>query len=116
MILDWTGAYSDPDAYLSPLLSCEKFIINNCLKGESVFSGSFWASEKVEKLFKESENLEGFERLNKLLAIEKIASESLPYIPIWTSSQKAWSQNNISKPIFNGAGIIKMSELLKNEK
>ncbi len=116
VILDWTGAYSDPEAYLSPLLSCEKFIENHCLKGESVFSGSFWASEKVEKLFKESESLEGVARLNKLLEIEKLASKSLPYIPIWTSSQKAWAQNNISKPIFNGAGIIKMSELLKNEK
>ena len=61
-------------------------------------------------------NLEGVARLNKLLEIEKIASKSLPYIPIWTSSQKAWSQNYISKPIFNGAGIINMSELLKNEK
>ena len=116
VILDWTGAYSDPEAYLSPLLSCEKFIGNNCLKGESVFSGSFWASEKVEKLFKESENLEGVERLNKLLEIEKIASKSLPYIPIWASSQKAWAQKYISKPVFNGAGIINMSELVKNEK
>jgi len=116
VILDWTGAYSDPEAYLNPLLSCDKFNRNHCLEGESVFSGSFWASEKVQKLFKESENLEGVERLNKLLAIEKIASKSLPYIPIWTSSQKAWSQNYISKPIFNGAGIINMSELIKNEK
>jgi len=116
VILDWTGAYSDPEAYLSPLLSCNKYIGNHCLKGESVFSGSFWASEKVQKLFKESESLEGVERLNKLLTIEKIASKSLPYIPIWASSQKAWSQNYISKPIFNGAGIINMGELLKNEK
>ncbi len=116
VILDWTGTYSDPEAYLSPLLSCDKFIRNNCLKGESVYSGSFWASEKVEKLFKESDNLTGVERLKKLLEIEKRASQSLPYIPIWTSSQKAWSQNYISKPIFNSAGIINMSELVKNEK
>jgi len=116
VILDWTGAYSDPEAYLSPLLSCDEYIRNICLKGESVFSGSFWASEKVQKLFKESENLEGVERLNKLLAIEEIASKSLPYIPIWSSSQIAWSQNYISKPIFNGAGIINFSELIKNEK
>ena len=116
MILDWTGTYSDPEAYLSPLLSCDKFIGNQCLKGESVFSGSFWASEKVQKLFKESENLEGVNRLNKFLEIEKVASKSLPYIPIWASSQKAWFHNHISKPIFNGAGIINMSELIKNEK
>ena len=65
----------------------------------------------VEDLFLDSENLNGKERLAKLIEIEKIASESIPYIPIWISSQKAWSQNEISKPIFNGAGIILMSDL-----
>ena len=40
-----------------------------------------------------------------------IRDRSIPYIPIWISSQKAWSQNDISKPIFNGSGIISMSDL-----
>ncbi len=111
VILDWIGAYSDPEAYLKPLLSCKEFKGSNCLQGESVFSGSFWASQEIENLFKESESVYGIERLNKLIKIEKIASESIPYIPLWISSQKAWSQKYISKPIFNGAGQIIMSEL-----
>ncbi len=113
VILDWIGAYADPDAYLKPLLSCNEFDINICLEGQSVFSGSFWASEQVEQLFLESESTYGLERLNKLIKIEKIASKSIPYIPIWISSQKAWSQKNISKPVFNGGGQIIMSELQK---
>ena len=117
VILDWTGSYSDPEAYLSPLLSCNKFEGKICFEGESVFSGSFWASKEVHKLFLESENLKGEERLKKLIEIEKIASESLPYLPIWISSQKAWTQNYISKPKFNGAGRIIMSDLeIENEK
>ncbi len=117
VILDWTGAYSDPAAYLTPLLSCNKFDDEKCIEGESVFSGSFWASRKVEKLFLDSENLFGEERLNKLIEIEKIASKALPYIPIWISSQKAWAQNHISKPLFNSAGRIIMGELgIINEK
>ena len=116
VILDWSGAYSDPEAYLKPLLSCSEIEENKCKKGESVYSGSFWGSNKVEKLFNESENIVGYERLYKLLEIEKIASEAIPYIPIWISSQKAWSQNKISKPVFNGAGIISLSDLkLSNE-
>ncbi len=111
VILDWTGAYSDPEAYLTPLLSCIEFDGESCKKGESVYSGSFWGSKRVENLFIESENLNGNERLDKLIEIEKIASESIPYIPIWISSQKAWSQNTVSKPIFNGAGIISLSDL-----
>ena len=96
---------------LTPLLSCSEIDGKNCKKGESVYSGSFWGSNTVEDLFLDSENLNGKERLAKLIEIEKIASESIPYIPIWISSQKAWSQNEISKPVFNGAGIISMSDL-----
>ncbi|ABM72347.1 ABC transporter, substrate binding protein, possibly oligopeptides [Prochlorococcus marinus str. MIT 9515] len=111
VILDWTGAYSDPEAYLTPLLSCSELDGEKCKKGESVYSGSFWGSRIVDDLFLESEKLNGDERLAKLIEIEKIASESIPYIPIWISSQKAWSQNKVSKPIFNGAGIISISDL-----
>jgi len=100
VILDWTGAYSDPEAYLTPLLSCNEIVDDICKKGESVYSGSFWGSNKVESLFLESEKISGIKRLEKLVEIEKIAANSVPYIPIWISSQKAWSQNKISKPIF----------------
>ena len=110
-IYDWTGAYSDPEAYLKPLLSCNEIVGNICKEGESVLSGSFWASREIENLFEESDSKVGNYRLNNLIKIEKIASESFPYIPIWISSQKAWSQNKISKPIFNGAGIISLSDL-----
>jgi len=111
VILDWTGAYSDPEAYLTPLLSCNEIVDGICKKGESVYSGSFWGSNKVESLFLESEKISGIKRLEKLVEIEKIAASSIPYIPIWISSQKAWSQNKISKPIFNGSGIISLSDL-----
>ena len=111
VILDWTGAYSDPEAYLTPLLSCSEIDNGVCKKGEAVYSGSFWGSNKVEKLFLESEKVNGDKRLNKLLEIEKIAANSIPYVPIWISSQKAWSQTKISKPTFNGAGIISLSDL-----
>jgi len=65
----------------------------------------------VESLFLESDKISGIQRLEKLVEIDKIAASSIPYIPIWISSQNAWSQNKISKPIFNGAGIISLSDL-----
>ena len=65
----------------------------------------------MESLLLESEKISGIKRLEKLVEIEKIAANSIPYIPILISSQKAWSQNKISKPIFNGAGIISLSDL-----
>lgn len=115
VILDWTAQYSDPIAYLAPLLSCEEYIDEYCLRGESVFSGSFWASSQVETLFQESEELQGEERIREFIKIDKITSEAIPYIPIWISSQKAWVQTNISIPRFNNSGLILMSELEKIE-
>ena len=50
-IYDWTGLYSDPEAYLKPLLSCNEIVENICKDGESVLSGSFWASKQIEDLF-----------------------------------------------------------------
>ena len=115
VILDWTGEYSDPIAYLSPLVSCKDYVGEICLEGESVFSGSFWASKEVESLFTKSEILQGEKRIESLLKIDKLTSIAVPYIPIWISSQKAWAQANISTPKFNNAGLILMSELEKIE-
>ncbi len=113
VILDWTASYFDPVGYLAPLLSCKEFVDETCLKGESVYSGSFWASIEVEKLFLESESLQGEERINKLLKINELASLAIPYVPIWISSQKAWAQSNISTPTFNTSGLILMGDLGK---
>ena len=74
VILDWTASYFDPIGYLAPLLSCQDYVDETCLKGESVYSGSFWASIEVEKLFLESEPLQGEERINTLLKIDELAS------------------------------------------
>ena len=66
---------------------------------------------KWKVYFLRVKKISGIKRLEKLIEIEKIAANSIPYIPIWLSSQKAWSQKNISKPIFNCAGIISLSDL-----
>ena len=110
-IYDWTGFYPDPEGYLKPLLTCNDIKENQCKEGESVASGSFWGSKQVESLFKDAESTYGNNRLKKLIKIEKLASESVPYIPIWVDSQKAWSQISISRPVFNGSGIISLSDL-----
>ncbi len=77
VILDWTGAYPDPEAYLTPLLSCTKIENNNCLKGEAVFSGSFWGDNKVQELLEKSEKSEGESRLNTLIKVEQLSSNGL---------------------------------------
>ncbi len=112
VILDWTGAYPDPEAYLTPLLSCNEINNNSCLKGEAVFSGSFWGDNEVQKLLEKSEELEGEIRLKNLIKVEQLAAQGAAYLPIWLVNPKAWSLKEISQPEFTSDGLI----ILKNLK
>jgi len=112
VILDWTGAYPDPEAYLTPLLSCTKIENNNCLEGEAVFSGSFWGENKVQELLEKSEKSEGESRLNTLIKVEQLAAKGSSYLPVWLVKPKAWSLKGISQPEFSSNGLI----ILKNLK
>ncbi len=112
VILDWTGAYPDPEAYLTPLLSCTKIDNNNCLEGEAVFSGSFWGDSKVQELLEKSEELEGEKRLETLTKAEQLAANASSYLPVWLVKPKAWSLKDISQPEFSSNGLI----ILKNLK
>ena len=114
VILDWTGAYPDPEAYLFPLLSCKEISESTCKKGESVFSGSFWASSILQKKLEESEKLAGAKRLEKLNEVERIAADGGAYIPIWLVKPRAWSRLNINQPKFDGNGLV-ILDLLKKK-
>ncbi len=112
VILDWTGAYPDPEAYLNPLLSCNQIKNNTCLKGEAVFSGSFWGNNEVQELLDKSEELEGEIRLKNLIKVEQLAAQGSAYLPVWLVNPKAWSLKGISQPEFSKDGLI----ILKNLK
>ncbi|WP_320664747.1 ABC transporter substrate-binding protein [Prochlorococcus sp. MIT 1223] len=114
VILDWTGAYPDPEAYLFPLLSCERIEEGNCKKGEAVFSGSFWGESEVQSKLKASEKLQKQERLEKLDEIEKIAANGSAYIPVWLVKPRVWAQSNINQPQFDGSGLVLLNQLKKN--
>ena len=112
VILDWTGEYLDPKAYLTPLLSCSKINNNICLEGEAAISGSFWGDNKVQELLNKSEVLVGENRLKTLIQVEKLAAKASSYLPVWIVKPKAWSLKNISQPEFSSNGLI----ILKNLK
>ena len=111
VILDWRGSYPDPEAYLTPFFSCSEIEGSLCKSGEAVESGSFWGSEEIESNLQESEYLEGSKRLEKLLNIESNASKHFAYIPIWIVKPRAWVQNDIQIPEFDGSGQILLQRL-----
>ena len=115
VILDWRGAYPDPEAYLTPLLSCKRIINYSCKEGEAVSSGSFWASKKLDITLKKSEEAYGSNRLERLKEVEEIAAESNPYIPIWLVTPQAWGQSYLSEPKFDGSGYLLLQKLKRTE-
>ncbi len=113
VILDWRGAYPDPEAYLSPLLSCAKVNQKTCEKGEANVSGSFWASNEIQKALKLGDKSNGEERLKQMKKVNQLAAKGSAYIPIWIVKPRAWTQPHITKPEFDGSGLLLLERLKK---
>ncbi len=113
VMLDWRGSYPDPEAYLTPLLSCKLIKETTCLKGEAASSGSFWASPLIEKQLTNSDKIYGEKRIKKLKEIEINAARGSAYLPVWLESPRAWSQKYISEPEFNKSGQLLLHRLRK---
>ena len=111
VILDWRGAYPDPEAYLSPLLSCNKSKGMVCEEGEAAMSGSFWTEPLLEKKLRQSDELSGTKRRKKLNQIEELAANGAAYLPVWLVRPRAWAQTHLAKPEFDRNGHLLMERL-----
>ena len=113
VILDWRGAYPDPEAYLAPLLSCNKINGSVCEEGEAVMSGSFWTNSQLENSLKISDKLFGINRKQKLREVEDYAVEGASYLPVWLVKPRAWAQIHLSAPEFDSNGQLLLKRLRK---
>jgi len=111
VMLDWRGSYPDPEAYLTPLLSCMKIKKLICEKGEAASSGSFWSTPEINQSLAKSEKLSGKDRIEKLSQVEKHGRLGAAYLPVWFVTPKAWSQYHISQPEFDGSGKLLLNRL-----
>ncbi|WP_320677137.1 ABC transporter substrate-binding protein [Prochlorococcus sp. MIT 1300] len=111
VVLDWRGAYPDPEAYLTPLLSCNSAKEFVCEKGEASISGSFWTHPGLEQEIRRTDSLTGVARIKALNNIEQIAAKGSAYLPVWLVTPKAWAQVGFNTPKFDGAGNLQMHKL-----
>ncbi len=115
VILDWTGDYSDPYAYLSPILDCKKIKGEVCKKGEAVSGGSFWANIKLQESLEKSETLLDEKRLEELRKVEQIAADGAAILPIWLVSPSVWTQKVLNQPEFDNSGRILLEKLFRED-
>ena len=111
VILDWGGSYPDPEAYLFPLLSCERSSGNICEAGEAVDGGTFWTTPGLQDALRRSDMLQGEKRMEELTTVDAMAARGTPYIPIWSVAPKAWAQRRLTPPTFNGSGLVNLARL-----
>ncbi|WP_286188659.1 ABC transporter substrate-binding protein [Synechococcus sp. A15-24] len=111
VMLDWRGSYPDPEAYLTPLLSCSSPQGDVCLEGEASISGSFWSTKGLQETLTRSDRLRGAERNQELQRIETITAKGAAYIPVWLEAPRAWSQTNLEQPRFDGSGQLLLAQL-----
>ena len=114
-MLDWRGTYPDPEAYLTPLLSCDDADGTICLSGEAAISGSFWSAPLLQEMLLTSDRQLGSERDRALKNLETITAKGSAYIPVWLESPRAWSQLTISQPQFDGSGHLRLDRLRRNK-
>lgn len=115
VMLDWRGSYPDPEAYLTPLLSCLQADGEICLEGEAAISGSFWSTPGLQTTLRSSDVLRGKARLAPLHRLEDLTAEGAAYIPVWLETPRAWSQTTISQPTFDGSGRVRLNQLRRKD-
>ena len=77
-----------------------------CLKGEAAVSGSFWTKPGLELAIRTSDQLIGDNRRKKLNEIEESVINGAAYLPVWLVKPRAWVQNHLTKPLFDGSGQL----------
>ena len=111
VMLDWRGAYPDPEAYLAPLLSCRESEGSVCKRGEASISGSFWTAPGLESSLLRSDRSRGDDRLRDLESVERMAAAGAAYIPVWLVTPRAWSSTALATPEFDGNGQLLLARL-----
>ena len=111
VMLDWRGAYPDPEAYLAPLLSCRESEGSVCKRGEAAISGSFWTAPGLESTLLRSDRSRGDDRQRDLENVERMAAEGAAYIPVWLVTPRAWSSTELATPEFDGNGQVVLARL-----
>ena len=111
VMLDWRGTYPDPEAYLTPLLSCDDPAGTVCRSGEAAISGSFWSAPQLQETLLTSDRELGQARNQALHTLETMTAQGAAYIPVWLESPRAWSQTSVSEPEFDGSGHLRLDQL-----
>ncbi len=107
-LLDWYPDFIDADNYIQPFLECPKGSdTEGCKQGGSQTQGSFYYSEKVNKLIEQQRKEQNLEVRKKIFAdIQAQVATDVPYVPLWQNKDYAFARKGVSGVELNPNQIL----------
>jgi peptide/nickel transport system substrate-binding protein len=98
VLFDWYPDFLDADNYIQPFLACDKGSIKKgCQDGGSKSLGSFYYSDRMNKLIDQQRQAQNPEARSKLFAeIQEIVANEVPYVPLWQSKDFVFAQKGMN--------------------
>jgi len=96
-LVDWYPDFSDADNYIQPFLSCAKGSpTTGCQQGASQSQGSFYYSDRMNKLIQQQRSEQNPEKRKQIFAeIQKLMAQDVPLIPLWQSKDFAFAKQGL---------------------
>ena len=97
-LVEWYPDFLDPDNYVQPFLQCDKGTPQKgCEKGGSVSQGSFYYSDRMNKLIEAQRKEQDPTKRKQIFAdIQDILAQEVPYIPLWQGQDYLFAHNGIN--------------------
>ena len=111
VIYDWSPDFLDPENYLRPFLGCDAHTGNICEEGPAVDSGTFWFDAQADALLALQQGQAPAARTATLVDLQAAVAEGVPYIPLWQTSRRVWSQEDVGGLAHDGSGWLRFSAL-----
>ncbi|MGI2906336.1 ABC transporter substrate-binding protein [Tolypothrix sp. VBCCA 56010] len=98
ILLDWYPDFLDADNYIQPFLSCDKgSTAKGCLDGGSQSQGSFYYSDRMNKLIDQQRQEQNPEVRQKIFTeIQELIAKDVPYVPLWQSKDFVFAQKGMA--------------------
>ena len=103
VLLDWYPDFLDPDNYVQPFLECPKGSpTTGCEDGGSKSEGSFYYSDRINKLISDQRKEQNPEARKKIFGeIQDQLVKDVPYVPLWQSKDYAFARTGITGFLIN---------------
>lgn len=97
ILQDWYPDFGDVDNYIQPFLSCTKGSAENgCEQGASQSLGSFYYSDRMNKLISQQRSEQNPANREKIFTqIQEIIAEDVPTVPLVQNKDYAFAQKSI---------------------